>query len=138
VELQNKQPAQEVAQQAKKPGSVYVGWRLFQDKCVACHGIAATGTDRGPNLLPLVADMGSTRFVNLVLRRYDWNSMVPSAGSQSAEREALIDEIMRRQRGEVIMPAWQDEPMVNAHILDLYAYLQARSEGTQGPNRPKP
>jgi hypothetical protein len=138
VEQQNKQPAQEIAQQARRPGSVYVGWRLFQDKCVACHGSAATGTDRGPDLLPRVAEMGSTRFVNLVLRRYDWSFEVPDASSHSAQRAALIDEILRLRRGEVIMPAWQGEPMVNAHILDLYAFLKARSEGTQGPDRPQP
>ncbi|MDD3936131.1 hypothetical protein [Rhodoferax sp.] len=30
------------------------------------------------------------------------------------------------------------EPRVNAHIMDLYAYLWARAEGTQGPQRPAP
>jgi hypothetical protein len=25
---------------------------------------------------------------------------------------------------------------VSAHIVDLYAYLSARAEGTQGPGRP--
>jgi hypothetical protein len=27
-------------------------------------------------------------------------------------------------------------PPVNAHIVDLYAYLSARARGTQGPGRP--
>jgi len=44
VEVQNTQPAQEMAQQAKPPGSIYTGWRVFQDKCAGCHGAAATGT----------------------------------------------------------------------------------------------
>jgi hypothetical protein len=34
------------------------------------------------------------------------------------------------------MPAWDGNPMVSAHIVDLYAYLSARAEGTQGPGRP--
>lgn len=138
VEVQNTQPAQEMAQQAKPPGSVYTGWRVFQDKCVACHGPAATGTARGPDLLPRVREMGARRFVNLVLHRYDWNLPAARAGSETAAREALIEQILQRQDGALAMPAWQSEPRVNAHIADLYAYLSARAEGTQGPGRPAP
>jgi cytochrome c2 len=138
VEVQNTQPAQEMAQQAKPPGSVYTGWRVFQDKCVACHGPAATGTERGPDLLSRVREMGQRRFINVVLYRYDWSLPAASAGSESAAREALIDEVMRRQQGDLTMPAWQGEPRVNAHITDLYAYLSARAEGKQGPGRPLP
>jgi hypothetical protein len=36
---------------------------------------------------------------------------------------------MTRQSQPLAMPAWQDEPRVNAHVLDLYAYLSARSDG---------
>jgi hypothetical protein len=138
VDVQNVQPAREMAQQAGAPGSVYTGWRVFQDKCVACHGAAATGTERGPDLLPRVREMGPRRFVNLVLYRYDWNLPAARAGGEGAAREALIDEVMRRQQGELTMPAWQGEPRVTAHVADLYAYLSARAEGTQGPGRPPP
>jgi hypothetical protein len=138
VDVQNTQARQEMAQQAKPPGSVYTGWRVFQDKCVACHGPAATGTERGPDLLPRVREMGLRRFVNVVLYRYDWSLPAARAGGESAAREALIDEVMRRQQGDLTMPAWQGEPRVNAHITDLYAYLSARAEGTQGPGRPLP
>ena len=138
VEVQNTQPAREVAQLAKPAGSTYAGWRIFQDKCVACHGAEATGTDRGPNLLSRIGDMGSRRFVNLVLRRYDWSFQAAEAGREGAAREALVEDVLRRQQGSLSMPAWQDEPSVNAHILDLYAYLTARSDGTLRPGRPAP
>jgi cytochrome c2 len=138
VEVQNTQPAQEMAQQAKPPGSVYTGWRVFQDKCVTCHGPAASGTERGPDLLQRVRDMGPRRFVNVVLYRYDWNLPASRAGSESAAREALVEQILQRQEQAQSMPAWQGEPRVNAHIADLYAYLSARAQGTQGPGRPAP
>jgi cytochrome c2 len=138
VELQNTQPAQEMAQQAQPPGSVYTGWRVFQDKCVRCHGAAATGTQLGPDLLPRVREMGARRFVNLVLYRYDWNLPAAGAGSESAAREALIEQVLQRNEGALSMPAWQGEPRVTAHIADLYAYLSARAQGTQGLGRPAP
>lgn len=136
VELQNTQAAQQVAAASKPPGSVYAGWRVFQDKCAGCHGSAATGTAGGPDLLPRVRGMGSRRFVNLVLNRYDWSLPAAQAGTENAAREALIEQIVQRKEGALTMPAWQGEPRVSAHIVDLYAYLSARAEGSQGPDRP--
>jgi mono/diheme cytochrome c family protein len=70
--VQNRQPAEELAALAKPPGSVYTGWRVFQDRCAGCHGQSATGTAGGPDLLAPVRQMGPRRFVSLVLSRYDW------------------------------------------------------------------
>ncbi|MBU0590178.1 MAG: cytochrome c [Gammaproteobacteria bacterium] len=136
VEVQNKQAAQQMAHASKAPGSVYIGWRVFQDKCVACHGVDATGTSSAPNLLPRVRTMGSRQFVSLVLKRYDWGLPPEQAQSEGAAREALVDEVLKRKDYMLTMPAWQGEPRVSANIADLYAYLSARAEGTQGPGRP--
>lgn len=138
VEVQNTLPAKELAQHAKPPGSVYTGWRLFQDKCAQCHGPAASGTAGGPDLLPIVRNMGPRQFVGLVLKRYDWTLPAASASSQGAARDALIDDLVQRRQYALTMPAWQGEPSVNAHIADLYTYLSARAQGTQGPGRPAP
>ena len=138
VEWQNLEPARELAKQSAPPGSAYTGWRVFQDKCARCHGAAATGTANGPDLLPKVSSMGPRRFVNLVLRRYDWQMPAAQAGSESAAREALLDAIVQGQDGALDMPACNGEPRVNAHIVDLYAYLTARAAGTLGPGRPAP
>lgn len=137
LEVQNTKPAQEIARLAKPPGSVYTGWRVFQDKCAACHGPAANGGSGGPDLLPKVREMGPRHFVGLVLNRYDW-TLPPGKAGTGAVREALIDDIVQRKEGMLTMPAWQAEPSVNAHIMDLFAYLSARAEGVQGPNRPSP
>jgi mono/diheme cytochrome c family protein len=122
IEWQNAQPAQELAQQAAPPGSVTAGERVFQDQCATCHGPGATGTARGPDLLPRVLAMGPNRFTDLVLHRYDWTAPAgpvtprpgPAPGATAAPE----------------MPAWQGRPRVQAHIIDLYAYLSARAEGT--------
>jgi len=138
VEVQNTQPAQEMARHAQPPGSLYTGWRVFQERCVGCHGPDATGTSSGPDLLPRVRDMGPRRFVDLVLSRYDWSLPAAQSASGSAAREALVEDIVQRRQGLLTMPAWQGEPRVTAQIVDLYAYLSARAQGTQGPGRPAP
>jgi cytochrome c5 len=138
VELQNRQPAQEIAALSKPPGSVYTGWRVFQDKCASCHGGAAAGTAGAPDLLPRVRELGPRSFVRLVLNRYDWSLPAEQARKESAARDGLIDDIVQRKQGLLTMPAWQGEPRVNAHIADLFAYLSARAEGTQGTGRPVP
>lgn len=138
LELQNRQPAEEIAREARPPGSVYTGWRVFQDRCALCHGSTATGTSAAPDLLARVREMGSRRFVGLVLQRYDWGLPPEQARAEGAEREALIESIELRRLGSVTMPAWQGEPRVTAHIADLYVYLSARAAGTQGPGRPAP
>ncbi|MBT9455610.1 MAG: c-type cytochrome [Burkholderiaceae bacterium] len=131
VEWQNRQAAKEVAEQAKPPGSAYAGWRVFQQRCASCHGPAASGTALAPDLLPRVREMGSHRFVGLVLKRYDWNLPAAQAGSST-----LVDEVVQRKQGALSMPAWQGEPVVSAHIIDLYAYLSARAQGSVGTGRP--
>jgi cytochrome c553 len=72
VEIENTKAAKEVAQLSRPPGSVFTGWRVFQDRCASCHGQDATGA-AGPNLLPIVAQMGPRKFLGLVLKRYDWD-----------------------------------------------------------------
>jgi mono/diheme cytochrome c family protein len=138
VEIQNVQALREYAQQTAPPGSVYAGWRVFQDKCAGCHGAAATGAAGGPDLLPRVREMGPRQFTSLVLQRYDWSPAVVRSGSDGAAQEALVDQVLQRRQGALEMPAWQGEPSVDVHIMDLYAYVSARAQGTQGPGRPAP
>jgi len=138
VDWQNRHAAQEVAELSAPQGSAYLGWRVFQDKCAACHGAAATGTASAPDLLPRVRAMGERQFVSLVLQRYDLTQPATQVRSGTAAGEAQIEVIMQRQDAPLTMPAWQAEPRVNAHILDLHAYLSARAAGRLGPERPTP
>lgn len=135
VDIENRHARQEVARETRPAGSVYVGWRVFQDKCASCHGPAAGGMGNAPDLLPRVREMGPRRFVGLVLERYDW-TLPPGQARDTAARQAQVEVIMARKDAPLSMPAWQGEPRVQAHIMDLYAYLAARAEGTQGPGRP--
>lgn len=139
VEVENTRPAREMnAERARPPGSVYTGWRVYVDRCAGCHGLEATGTGNAPNLLLRVGTLGQRGFVNRVLRRYEWDLPSPPPAAEGPERESVENDILQRRAGILVMPAWQGEPRVTAHIADLYAYLSARAEGTVGPGRPAP
>jgi mono/diheme cytochrome c family protein len=135
LQVHNTRPRADQAASPPPVASVYTGWRVFQEKCASCHGIDATGGS-GPDLVLRAGEIGPRRFVDLVLRRYDWILPEAQARRDDAAYETLIEAIVQRRRGAFVMPAWQGEPRVEAHILDLYAYLAARAEGTQGPGRP--
>ncbi len=135
VTVQNRLPAEALARQSQPAGTVYTGWRVFQDKCARCHGADATGSAQAPDLTLRVRDMGERRFMALVLSRYDW--ALP-AGADAGSRDAQVEAVLQRQQGALRMPAWQGEPVVTAHISDLYAYLAARADGSQGTGRPQP
>ena len=136
VEQQNRQASQTLAREAAAPGSVYAGWRVYQARCAGCHGPDAGGSATAPDLRVTLREMGPRRFVGLVLRRYDWNLPAGQAQGESAAREALIDQVLQRGEAALLMPAWGSEPGVSGHVMDLYAYLAARAEGTQGPEQP--
>ncbi len=137
TEFTNTRAARELRQPAPLVGNLYAGWRVFQDKCAACHGAAATGGERAPDLLPIVRDMSARKFTALVLKRYDLGSGLPTDSPNQATIDTRIEDILRGTEPPLEMPAWQGEPAVNAHVLDLYAYLSARADGTLDTNRPQ-
>ncbi len=98
--------------------------------------MAATGGDRAPDLLLIVADMSSRPFAELVLKRYDLGYGLGPDSSNQSTIDTRIEDIVRLKEPPIEMPAWQGEPAVNAHILNLYTYLVARSDKRIGTDRP--
>ena len=136
MEFMNAKPARELKPLPPLKGDLYAGWRVFQSKCASCHGTAATGGNRAPDLLPLVREMSSRHFAELVLKRYDLGNGLGKTSSNQSTIDTRIDDILRLKEPPIEMPAWQGEPAVNAHILDLYSYLTARADGRLGIERP--
>ena len=62
--------------------------------------------------------------------------VVAGQGGEGLGQRCL--QAVQRREPPVAMPAWQEEPAVNAHIMDLYAYLSARADGRQNGDRPTP
>ena len=119
--------------------ATYLGWRVFHSACYTCHGVDATGTSVGPNLVEKVKDLSAADFATKVLTRYRITLGFDEAAADdnTALRRAFLEQVLKYERGELIMPAWQRDPNVRPHILDIYGYLRARSDGVLDEGRPE-
>jgi mono/diheme cytochrome c family protein len=119
--------------------ATFRGWRAYHSSCHTCHGVDGTGTTVAPSLVERVKDLSARDFTTKVLTSY--RIVIPSgevsADSPTAVRQAFVDEVLKRERGDLIMPAWEGDTGVRPHVLDLYAYLRARADGALGPGRPE-
>jgi hypothetical protein len=118
--------------------STFLGWRVFQSTCYICHGVDATGTAIAPDLTERVKTMTAQDFIIAVLYRYPIivGFEAGSGDDLKALREAFLEELRKHDGGELRMPAWDNDPNIKPHVLDLYAYLRARADGALGPGRP--
>ena len=122
----------------KADWGTYSGWFVYHLSCHICHGQDASGTDVAPDLRKSLKSMTREEFANKVLARY--RIFVSPSLSTESRRDAIVEEVLRQERGErgrLAMPVWLDDPGMKPHILDLYAYLKARSDGAIGTGRPK-
>jgi hypothetical protein len=120
----------------------YSGWKLFHSGCHSCHGVGGVGTGVAPNLVERIGNYTPRGFATKVLTSYRIVPMSPDGGPPEtlAERDALLEQVMKRERverGQPLMPAWDANAEVPPHVLDLYAYLNARADGGLGPGKPK-
>jgi len=116
----------------------YAGWFVYHLSCFMCHGQDATGTDVAPDLRKSLKTMSQIQFANKVLVRYRILG-IPGGMSPKELRDSVDDEVSHQRRGSagaITMPVWPDDPGMKPHVLDLYAYLKARSDNAIGPGRP--
>jgi mono/diheme cytochrome c family protein len=135
-------PGEFIVIDGRVDAGTYAGWKLFHTSCHGCHGVGGVGTDIAPNLVAKIGNYTPRGFAAKVLTSYRIVPMSPDSGppESAAERDALLELVMKRERqarGQPLMPAWDTDAEVPAHVLDLYAYLNARAEGGLGPGRPK-
>lgn len=132
-----------LVEDGKVDARTFMGWRVFHMNCHSCHGIDAIGSDVAPSLVEKLKTMGPDTFALKVLKRYriTLGMNLATAETESMTRNLIIEDMTKQQRGkegELIMPGWEEfNPGIRAHILDLYAYLKARSDGVLKPGRPQ-
>lgn len=124
----------------KADWGTYAGWFTYHLSCHMCHGQDASGTNVAPDLRKSLKTMTPEQFANIVLGRYRILDAPAEGPPDEAVRKSIIDEVLQHRRGvrgQLAMPVWNSDPGMKPHILDLYAYLKARSDGAIGTGRPK-
>jgi len=119
--------------------STFLGWRVFNSTCYICHGVDATGTSVAPDLVARIKDLSAREFAGKVLIRYrvTLDSSEAIGDDRTAVRAGFLELLMKKERGELMMPAWEKDPNVKPHVMDIYSYLRARADGALGPGRPE-
>lgn len=126
----------------KVDAETFIGWKLYHDSCVTCHGVGGVGTKLGPDLTESLKRLSAKEFELKVLNRYllEVPSEEAMSESRSAVRDAFIREINKSELADAAgmpMPEWKHNPIVKENINYIYRYLKARSLGIIGPGRPE-
>lgn len=120
----------------------FIGWSLYHDSCVTCHGEGGVGTALAPDLTESMKRLSAAEFELKVLNRYLLE--VPSEDAMSETRSIVRDAFLREMNKAELtdatgmpMPQWKHNPIVTEHVDHIYNYLKARSMGAIGPDRPE-
>ena len=115
----------------------FVGWSVFHNACVGCHGVGAVGSELAPDLTQSIDKLSLGGFRAKVLHRI---SMSYSEYDRTAMQNAMMEEVMKqekRDQGDLEnMPKWHYNPTIRQHVSNIYSYLKARSAGVIGPDKP--
>jgi len=93
----------------------YNGYRRYHSVCHTCHGPDGMGSSFAPSLVESLTRLSSDQFEGIV------------AGGQQGNAGGNVR----------VMPPFGSDPNVMDHILDIYSYLKARSDGALGRGRPE-
>ncbi len=129
-------------QDGKVDARTFVGWRVYHESCVTCHGADAISTGTAPDLRERISTYTEKEFSIKVLNRYLVNVPSDTAGSEagSVVREAFVAEMQSQeaaQQAPVTMPEWEGHPLIQDRVSALYAYLKARADGALQPGKPE-
>jgi len=135
-------PGEFVVVDGRVDTGTYAGWRLYNAHCQRCHGADGLGTGTAPNLVERIGNYTPRGFATKVITSYRIVPMSPDSGppEDPGERDALLELVMKRERqerGQPLMPAWDGDAQVVPHVLDIYAYLNARAYGDLPPGKPR-
>ncbi len=90
----------------------YVGWRTYNGNCARCHGAGGTGSSLAPDLTQRIERKNMT---------YE-------------QFEAIVRDGTSGPMG--VMPPWGENPNVMSRTENVWAYLQARTDGALSVGRP--
>lgn len=115
------------------------GWVTYHIACSSCHGKDAMPNGLAPDLLKTIRTMPRQDFATKVLSRYRVNLGLTESLFSDTLRQSVLAGVEPPDSPDEVspaMPAWQTDTVVSGRVLDLYAFLKARSDGALGKGRP--
>lgn len=117
--------------------ATFMGYNVYHSVCVGCHGVGGTGTESVPNLAENIKQFSPSEFQIKVLHKY---AVQFSTDHWKIMEESMLKEVLKQQQrdqGELAdMPRWEKNPVVRENVQNIYRYLQARSDGVIGEDKP--
>ena len=121
----------------KVDAATFIGWSMYHNACVGCHGVGGVGSEAAPDLTEVADRLSPEQFRLKVMHtnivRFtgdDWRNM----------EEALFEEIVKQEKRDSgaleQMPRWKHNPAVKANVQNIYRYLKARADGVIGADKP--
>lgn len=105
----------------KVDASTFIGWSLFHNTCVGCHGVGGISIELAPDLTQSISGSSPAEFTTKVFHRYSM-----PVGDRTNMTNAIMAEVRKdemRDSGELErMPKWKNNPLVRAHVLNIYGY----------------
>jgi len=121
----------------KVDADTFIGYNVYHYACVACHGVGGQGSDQAPDLTASIEYLNPTQFRIKVLHKFAVKFSVDDRENMEQAMFAEIRKQLHRDQGELAnMPSWENNPMVNQNIQNIYRYLKARSDGVLGEDKP--
>jgi hypothetical protein len=121
----------------KVDADTFIGYNAYHHACVACHGVGGEGSDQAPDLTASLEYLNPTQFKIKVLHKF---AMKFSVDDRKNMEQAMFTEIRKQQyrdQGELAnMPRWENNPIINQNIQNIYRYLKARSDGVIDEDKP--
>lgn len=112
--------------------SIRLGRQVFQSKCEKCHGVSAKGTPRAPTLVHSADRLTPQQFSDRVLNGHviilGYSDV--AGDDRTAVRQAFVELLRKRENSELVMPSWEESPVVRNHIVELYHYLKSLGDNT--------
>lgn len=102
-------------QDGKVDQGTYNGFRRYHASCHVCHGPDGLGSSYAPAMVDSLKTLNYDQFSEVVV-----NGRENVSGSKQS-----------------VMPAFGEVPDVMLYIDDIFAYLQARTDGVIGRGRPQ-
>jgi len=123
--------------EGKVDAATFIGWSMYHNACVNCHGVGGAGSDMAPDLTEIADRLSPEQFrlkvMHSTIVRFtgdDWRNM----------EQALFEEIAKQEKrdtGELeSMPRWKHNPAVTANVKNIYRYLKARADGVIDDKKP--